>query len=84
MQSIPAVSVADVPFGTERLEAEWMSVNVPGLGIILSQRSAMNTGATVPALPSSCQDFLSDNEIQGYACCLNTENGLQRSTMIWC
>lgn len=36
MQIIPAVSVADVPLGTERLAAEWISVNVPGLGVSLA------------------------------------------------
>ena len=36
MQIIPAVSVANAPFGAERLAADWISVNVPGLGVSLA------------------------------------------------
>jgi hypothetical protein len=36
MQIIPAVSAADVPFGAEGLASEWISVNVPGLGVSLA------------------------------------------------
>ncbi len=36
MQIIPTVSVADVPFGADGLGAEWISVNIPGLGISLA------------------------------------------------
>lgn len=32
----PSVSVADIPIGAETLAADWISVNVPGLGVSLA------------------------------------------------
>ena len=36
MQFDPIISAADVPFGAERLAADWITVNVPGLGVSLA------------------------------------------------
>jgi dienelactone hydrolase len=36
MQIDPIVSTADVPFEAERLAADWITVNVPGLGVSLA------------------------------------------------